>query len=274
MAKTTSTPNDDLPRMMAEAESLVAAVEALPLGEAYAEPFRLALASIRILGDAARPLIFPAGVVPIGRDVLADVEAYAEGSSGVALAHLHESAIETYPELAAALRTRAFVDKVRRHGADNATFQDPRVPKGVTARLAGQEAVERFEASVSGQLAARGLAQPASGALALAPVLRARLEAANDRLAAHAREEQERLVREDAEAQALLLDARRESLSAWFELQYTRPFDVPTGDWPTTSGGALAEAIRRGRLDLDQAEKIREAFISRVRRDAEAAGIA
>ena len=213
MAKTTTTPNDDLPRMMAEAESLVAAVEALPLGEAYAEPSRLAREAIRSLGGAARAIIFPAAALPIGRDVLADIAAYSIGSSGAALAHLHESAIETYPELAAALRTRAFVDKVRRHGTDNATFQDPRARNVVTARLAGQEAVERYETALSGQLAARNLAQPASGSLALAHVLLARLEADNERRRAHALEEQERLVGEEDAAASLGVAPR--TLQRW-----------------------------------------------------------
>lgn len=264
-------------RLAGEVEAAVVAVEQLEAGAVYAEPAARAGKLLDELRAQARAILFPAAVVPIGADVIADIVAYSSrdvgAAYGVGLAQLHGAALVDYPKLAAALRTPAYLANVRRAGANAAVVQDPHVRRIDAERRAGEEAVDAYQTTIAAQLAAAGQMLPHSAALAAVPALKARLDAAVSRLEEHARADAERIEREQREADEAMLQARRDSLVAFFTAQFQTTFDdVHLGDWPATGQG-LAEVVRRGAFDLERGEAIRDRYVERVRRQAEGVGL-
>jgi hypothetical protein len=132
------------------------------------------------------------------------------------LVELHGRALGSYEELAACVRGFRGQDVIEAAARRNAPML-----RGVTPlesqRQAEAKAREKFESAIARQLYARGVCEPSAGMLVdEIPQLRARLDAAVQRHAAHARHEAERLAHEHArQREADEEQARLEREAGW-----------------------------------------------------------
>jgi hypothetical protein len=181
---------------MGSAETLVAAVEQLELGQAFADPVRAAEGAIAELRAGAEAELFPTGIVPLPSEAYAALTFYAARmppglAYGTALADLHGRCVRTWPSLADLIRAVALPD-VGAAGAQAAmALQRPEV------ELA-REAVDRFHLTIARQLAgADGHPLQAAGrALEGAEGFRQRLAVVLDKFRADAAAEIERAAEE------------------------------------------------------------------------------
>ena len=185
------------------AEQSVAAFEAVPMGEAWAEPGQEATAAVAAFRGQATNELFPPDVVPIGGDLIADLSLYTEAlpavGYGPAVAALHASCLDAHPALAFVLRGSVVLGRVAKFGSVQAVVLDRSVADMEI------EAVEAFQHEVAGQLHARGDAEPWSETLAeTVPDLEARIRQARRRHEDHAAAELARAEQEAAEAARVL----------------------------------------------------------------------
>jgi hypothetical protein len=193
---------DALATPLARLDHLISDLEAIALGEAYADAVDQARAEI----DSQRALvtdeIFPRVLEPCDAGVLADLRLLLEGTTRAAdLATAHEMALGGgYSELALALRS-------------------PRVEARLLAidavrnRPAGTSLAD-FQRRVIGQLALRSMCWPHSVAALELDGYAARVEAAITRHQHHAEAEAARRAAEDEAAAQVLAAAERVQLEA------------------------------------------------------------
>ncbi len=255
------------------AAQAVAAVEALPLGSAWSEVEAQARQAIELQRAEAFSALNFDRVVPVGRDVAADLELLGAPRLALAnLAQLHGEALQTHRALAEALRSRIGFD-LARAAAARSVLPDPREILSAARARAHQMAGREFAELIAASLAAKGEGMPHSGALAALPMLEGRLAAAAGRHQERARAEAERVAREQREAEAVLAKARREDLCEWFARHFNVTFVDRGAGAAATTGGTVTELLRSGAMSIDDADELRSAYIAKVQADAARAGV-
>lgn len=202
MAKTADEAFDEL---ATAAEEAVAELEQLEVKAWFPDqarqgiqaPWAAAAASaeqaIGELEAAAQDRLFPARILPLGTDLLADFDHYVRPviRHGTAeLAHVHGLALQEHPDLAALIRTKSTLELLRAEAASRVQ------PRGRDLTV---EVVSSFARTVAEQLLAKGECEQLAAVLGeVVPPLRARVAAAVHR------------CEKEAPARA------REQLAEWF----------------------------------------------------------
>ncbi|HMG57371.1 MAG TPA: hypothetical protein VK601_27920 [Kofleriaceae bacterium] len=232
-------------------QELVTALEALALGEPWAEPLRAAGTAIAEDRAAAEATMFPSELTPTTADAIAaytwHTARLAAPAYGERLADLHRRAMATHPALAELMRSVDALDDV---GAAAASLAN--ADRGETHAAAGARAAaaarRRYQRDVADQLAEAPGHELAASARALLAVenLEARVAAESARREEHAAAE---LARE--------LESRRAADRAVIDRSAQRVREAETRAADARAAAAMTAAEYR---------KLRaEAFIQRLK---------
>ncbi len=199
------------------ARDLVAALEQLPLGVEWADPFEEAVAAVGAAYGAARAPVFPPVAAPASADAVAQFRLYIElrpldAGCASALAQLHGRVPEVVARL---IRDPVIVAGMVRVASQPNVFREDDVREAMV-----HAALRGFERAVCGQLIAAGHAlAPDARALVEVLDLEARLAPERKRREQHAAAEVERLESERQAADRILAAERAKGEAERRELE-------------------------------------------------------
>lgn len=230
-------------------EAAVSLLENLPLGDASAPAEAMALASAAEIAGHARAKVFPAAIARVDPVALQVADRYLDfaNRAAEAVADVHQRSVESFPELAALVRTDIIMARVRADLERRALASGYRADhESVNSGLA------TLEATLAGQLRGRPEFEPAASVLADdVPAWRRRIQASRERREQFARAEVERLTA-DREAAAIAVQRaeidRRNDHQAFFAARASRVFNLPNG---VVAEGQAVAALVRGSMAYD-----------------------
>lgn len=239
---TTKTNSTELAANRDAALAAIPLLEAVPLGQPWAAADAEASRAIAEVTARARECMFPSEIRLVDPEVFAAFE-FLEADTPApeyagCLADVHARSLETFPELAAFIRSSAVGRRVQRVGAALATRAGRRDDVGETY-------VIQLQRSIAPQLVGLAEFEPAATILAVdVPAMETRLDAARHRHEEHTRSEVERLEAERVaadEALAAVDRERRSALSSFFAARAARTFFV---NGQTFTGAGVAAIVR------------------------------
>lgn len=241
-----------------QAEAAVAAHEAVPMGDAWADQDQAAETAIDELGRLARPEVFTTEIHRFDQAVFSAFDllerSLAETQSGYAAGVIdaHARSALTYPEFAAFLRSPMVMARV--HAAVDATDMR-QYGRRSSAAAALRELVEPVERAMASHLLA-GDDNPAAVVLAEElPSLSARLAASRQAREEFARAEVERATAEHIVADEVTASAERDlrrELATFFSGRASRVFNLRSGYVLSGAGAAAIAAGESARDAIDQ----------------------
>lgn len=139
-------------------DSLVDALENLPLGEPWADALAAAESAIARVTVTAREKLFPLEIAPATADALAEyawrTNRLAAADYGDRLAEIHGRAVVGHPELACLLRSQEALEDIGRAAAQLAAPVDRLETHVAAGARAATKARMRYELAIAQQLAA------------------------------------------------------------------------------------------------------------------------
>lgn len=191
---------------MKKAESLVAALEATPLGEPWRAALDAATSAVASLRAGAVTTVFPTEIQPMSADTVALYAEFIRRPApmrfGEEASGFHARAVSSHPELARAFRSREAIADVETAASQVAVPASHLEAHGVAVARTAAEARKRYEVAICVAIANvnRHELGDAARAVLEAEALIVRIDVARQRHEEHARAE---LARVEAERKAI-----------------------------------------------------------------------